>query len=467
MAETSEIAALLAETDWTRALARSLAGEVHLADDLVQEAWVAALERPPSPDRPLRGWLATILRRRASDLGRERGGRERRERSVARDEALPSAHELVERAALQRTLVEAVLELDEPFRSTVLLRFFEGLAPREIARRSGTSVATVQSRLTRALERLRERLGRGGGRATWLSALAPLLGEPVVAPLLLGIPVMKTVSACVVVSLLVGWLLWPSGESAGARVAAEGAQGEVLVGDGAAGASGGTSLAAKPAREVPTREARGGETPRGVVALEPAAPARLARGRVLDTTGNGRANFELVLGTPKPGRASARCTSGPGGWFEIELARAADSIVAADPAWATVLAGVVHALGETRPLVVVAPRLELAGLVVDEDGVPVSGVELTLELPPGFGNEWGLALDFALAVGWRTRSADDGSFTLAGVPAVAGATLRASLGGFLAQREPAPLTDTRTHVIVLARPARTDGLVHGVVVDPA
>jgi RNA polymerase sigma factor (sigma-70 family) len=130
MSNGNEIAALLAETEWTRALAKSLAGEAGLADDLTQEAWVAALERRPRADRPLRGWLATVLRRRWSDLARERGTRDAHERRAARGEALPSAHELVERAALQRTLVEAVLELDEPYRSVVLLRFFEGLPPR-------------------------------------------------------------------------------------------------------------------------------------------------------------------------------------------------------------------------------------------------------------------------------------------------------------------------------------------------
>lgn len=468
MAEASEIAALLAHTDWTRALARGLAGDAHLADDLVQEAWVAALERPPRTDRPLRGWLATVLRRRASDLGRERGGRERREQHAARDEALPSTHELVERAALQRTLVEAVLELDEPFRSTVLLRFFEGLPPREIARRSGVSVATVQSRLTRALERLRERLSRGGGRSAWLSALAPLLREPVVAPLLLGIPVMKTVAALVAVSLLVGWFLWPAEEDGGARVAAQ-VQETERVEDGDGAGAGGASAPSKPARTVSQRESGGGAVTRATPVPEPAVPARLARGRVLDTRGNGLANVALVLGAreDEQGRAGARCTSGPGGWFELELDRAGEAIVAADPGWATVLAGVVRTLGETRPLVVVAPELALAGLVVDENGVPVGGAELAFELPPGFGNEWGLALDFARTVGWRARSAADGSFALAGVPTVAGSTLRASLGGFRPHREPAPGADTRSHVIVLARPARTDALVHGVVVDPS
>ena len=45
-----------------RALARSLAhGE---ADDLLQDAAVAALEHPPATDRPVRPWLATVIRNR-------------------------------------------------------------------------------------------------------------------------------------------------------------------------------------------------------------------------------------------------------------------------------------------------------------------------------------------------------------------------------------------------------------------
>jgi RNA polymerase sigma factor (sigma-70 family) len=181
MSSSAKISVLLQETGWIRALARSLAGDVHLADDLVQDAWVTALGRPPAVDRPVRGWLATVLRHRLGEVRRERVRREGREQAAAREEALPSAHDVVERASVQRRLVEAVLELEEPYRTTLLLRFFEELPQREIARRMQTSTATVNSRLTRALEKLRVRLSREGGRTTWLQVLVPLLREPSLA----------------------------------------------------------------------------------------------------------------------------------------------------------------------------------------------------------------------------------------------------------------------------------------------
>src|SRR6185503_5300852 len=81
------------------------------------------------------------------------------------------AADLVERVLVQRELVSAVLELDEPYRSIVLLRYFEELPPREIAARTGIPLATVQSRLQRALARLRERLD--GEHQAWAALLLP------------------------------------------------------------------------------------------------------------------------------------------------------------------------------------------------------------------------------------------------------------------------------------------------------
>lgn len=130
MTPNHDLAVLLRHASWTRTLARSLASDAHLAEDLVQDAWLAALERPPETGRPVRGWLASVLRHRWLDLVRERGRREGRERSAAAQEAWPPSHDVVERAALQRGLVAAVLALDEPYRSTVLLRFFDELPPR-------------------------------------------------------------------------------------------------------------------------------------------------------------------------------------------------------------------------------------------------------------------------------------------------------------------------------------------------
>ncbi|HTF89539.1 MAG TPA: sigma-70 family RNA polymerase sigma factor [Planctomycetota bacterium] len=166
---------LLAESEWLARLARSLTARADDAADLAQDTLVAALQHPPDPDRPLRPWLARIAHNLAIRRGTSAARREARESFVARREALPSTSEVVERVAMQRTVVEAVLSLDEPYRSTLLLRYWDDLAPRRIAARMGVPVETVRTRLKRGLAMLRERLDRcHGDRETWMSALLPI-----------------------------------------------------------------------------------------------------------------------------------------------------------------------------------------------------------------------------------------------------------------------------------------------------
>ncbi len=73
--------------------------------------------------------------------------------------------------------MDATLALAEPGRSTILLRFFEGLPPREIAARQRVPVETVRSRVRRALAEIRKTLDRrAGDRSAWAVALLPLAG---------------------------------------------------------------------------------------------------------------------------------------------------------------------------------------------------------------------------------------------------------------------------------------------------
>ena len=51
----------IAELEGLRALARALAHPSADADDLLQDAAVAALEHPPDVDRPVKPWLATVI----------------------------------------------------------------------------------------------------------------------------------------------------------------------------------------------------------------------------------------------------------------------------------------------------------------------------------------------------------------------------------------------------------------------
>ncbi len=166
---------------WMRRLARSLVIDDSEADDVVQEAWLKAAEKPPDKPAALGAWLATVVRNAAKQLARGESRRDRREVAVAKAEALPSTSELVARAESRRILLDATLALSEPGRSTVLLRFFEGLPPREIAKRQGVPVETVRSRVRRALGEMRVSLDatHGGDRRAWALVLLPLAGPPI------------------------------------------------------------------------------------------------------------------------------------------------------------------------------------------------------------------------------------------------------------------------------------------------
>ena len=58
---------------------------------------------------------------------------------------------------LQRRVVDAVMDLREPYKSAVVFRYLDELRPEEIAERLGVPVGTVKSRLKRGLAMLRER----------------------------------------------------------------------------------------------------------------------------------------------------------------------------------------------------------------------------------------------------------------------------------------------------------------------
>ncbi len=162
-----------------RALARGLLVDEHGAEDVVQETWVTALERPPANREGWAGWLRAVARSLALKRRRGEGRRVAREARVERGEPFAGADEVLAQREILRQVTDAVLELAEPYQTAVLLRYYQDLSPREIASRCKVSVATVDSRLFRARELLRRRLdGTGGGRVAWINALCLLTGDP-------------------------------------------------------------------------------------------------------------------------------------------------------------------------------------------------------------------------------------------------------------------------------------------------
>ena len=64
----------------------------------------------------------------------------------------------IDRARVIQRLSAALVELDEPFRSTVIRRYLDGMSAAQIARESGVPAGTVRWRLKTGLERLRRAL---------------------------------------------------------------------------------------------------------------------------------------------------------------------------------------------------------------------------------------------------------------------------------------------------------------------
>src|SRR5260221_9217878 len=152
---------LVANLGWVQRLALSLARNSDGADDPTQEVARVWLERRPElADQPrgLKAWLAAVTRKLAHDRARSELARRAREQSVARPEGGGDTYEVVERGAWQKRVTEAVMELSEPYRSTILYCYLDQLPTRTVAERMGVQEATVRKRLERGLALLRTRL---------------------------------------------------------------------------------------------------------------------------------------------------------------------------------------------------------------------------------------------------------------------------------------------------------------------
>src|SRR5690349_13725659 len=152
----ADIDHLLTHAEWLRGLARHLVRDDADAAEAVQQTWVAALHRPPDPARPARPWLAQVLRnfvRKNTRAARNRGVRERAVGDV--EAAAPSSEALLESMQLQRMLGELVVALEEPYRSAILLRYYEGLEPARIGEALGVPAGTVRWRVSEGIARLR------------------------------------------------------------------------------------------------------------------------------------------------------------------------------------------------------------------------------------------------------------------------------------------------------------------------
>jgi RNA polymerase sigma-70 factor (ECF subfamily) len=139
-------------------------GHAAEAEDAAQEAFVKAhraLDRFRS-DAPFRPWLMTIVantaRNRRRSALRRQGAQLRLEAQGGVGASEPSAEAVVLSADRRRRLLEAVNGLSPEDRLMIAGRYFLDLAEAELASLAGVAAGTVKSRLSRARQRLSQRL---------------------------------------------------------------------------------------------------------------------------------------------------------------------------------------------------------------------------------------------------------------------------------------------------------------------
>lgn len=141
-----------------------ISGDVGVAEDLAQDALVAALAQWPSSGVPRNpaAWLMTAAKRRAVDQFRSRQRRDRgyaviaRENSEVMDIDIVGAIDHVEDDVLRLMFICCHPSLSPDAQTTLTLKLVGGLSSAEIARAYLTTEATIAQRLVRAKRTLAE-----------------------------------------------------------------------------------------------------------------------------------------------------------------------------------------------------------------------------------------------------------------------------------------------------------------------
>jgi RNA polymerase sigma-70 factor, ECF subfamily len=144
-----------------RQLASALVSDQSEAADVSQEACLALLRHPPRQQPVPSAWIGRVIGNFVRLRAREEHRRERRHAASALlgPERTPTPDVLVERAELRAEVADMILELREPFRKTLVLRYYGGMAAPEIGRLLGVSEGTVRWRIKIGLDRLRAVVG--------------------------------------------------------------------------------------------------------------------------------------------------------------------------------------------------------------------------------------------------------------------------------------------------------------------
>ena len=150
-----------------KALALRVVRQQHLAEEIVQEAFLAVWRNPAAYEEQrgsVKTWLMGMVHHRAVDAVRREESQRRRaeaEATMATTETVDHAEDVVaaigapqERAAVRT----ALSSLPEDQRAVLEMMYFDGLSQSQIAERNGLPLGTVKSRTVLGMRRLRSAL---------------------------------------------------------------------------------------------------------------------------------------------------------------------------------------------------------------------------------------------------------------------------------------------------------------------
>lgn len=464
------IDALLEHASWVGGLARSLVGPDR-ADDLAQDVWVSALRRPPGREGSLRGWLRRVLVQRARQDHRGNTRRDDRERDVASQEEVDDP---LDRFCMHRDLVQLVGELEDPWRKTLLWRYFDELSLKEIATRSGVPVPTVNTRLRKAKELLKGKLddAHDGDRRAWMLALAPLAHEfQPLAPLTpaaltgIGAPLiamkLPQVLAAVAAASVAAYFILPGDDSTplGPRAAEKPAAVEA------------EDLAPVAHKEPVAPRAQ--ESAREAVANDRGEPVHVAQedvpailtGKVIDTEGRTMPGLEVWFSSDSEERLLG--VSAADGSFDLDPSRDIGLIEVRDDVWGSALSCRLPAGFSSAPTLVVARWIEFSGIVRNEEGEFIERAQLNVMQPVSLRASVSDRHDSSVSHEPMEHSDEFGAFHFEKALAVEGSQLLIQAQGYSDSQIDLPLVATHSLEITLRRPEATRDAVIGQVVDGA
>ncbi len=161
--------------------------DAHLADDVTQRVFIALARKAHAlRDRAtLVGWLYTAARLEAARAVRSEARRRNRETGAGamNDSPTEESPAALSWEQLQPVLDDAMAQLGETERNAVLLRFFSGRSFAEVGGVLRISEDAARKRVERAVEKLRQALGRHGivSTASALGATLEMHAAPAVA----------------------------------------------------------------------------------------------------------------------------------------------------------------------------------------------------------------------------------------------------------------------------------------------